>query len=94
MYNLVKDIASGEVVYTFGRQICSKRRLERYVRAYNYPDTSYITTKDDIEKKQIKAFFASDVFAGLNRSVFLKLDGYKGLRLPTNEDMFYMYSLL
>lgn len=94
MYNLVKDIASGEVVYTYGRQICSKRRLERYVREFNYPSTSFITTKDDIESKQIKAFFASDVFAGLNRKVFIKLNGYQGLRLPTNEDMFYMHSLL
>ena len=94
MYNLVKDIVSGEVVYTFGRQTCSKRRLERYVRAYNYPSTSYIVSKDDIESKQIKAFFASDVFAGLNRNVFLKLGGYQGLKLPTNEDMFYMHSLL
>lgn len=94
MYNLIKDIASGEVVYTYGRQICSKRRLERYVREFNYPSTSFITTKDDIESKQIKAFFASDVFAGLNRKVFIKLNGYQGLRLPTNEDMFYMHSLL
>lgn len=94
MYNLVKDIASGEVVYTYGRQICSKRRIERYVREYNYPSTSFITTKDDIETKQIKAFFSSDAFAGLNRNIFLKLNGYQGLRLSTNEDMLYMHSLL
>ncbi len=94
MYNLVKDIAIGEVVYTFGRQICPKRTIERYVREYNYPSTSYITTKDDIKKKQIKAFFASDAFAALNRKVFLELNGYQGIRLTTNEDMLYMHSLL
>lgn len=95
MYNLVKDIASGEVIYTYGRQICSKRcGIERYVRAYNYPSTSFVATKDDIKQKHIKTFFASDVFAGLDRNAFIKLGGYQGLNLPSNEDMIYMYFVL
>ncbi|MCQ2795301.1 MAG: hypothetical protein MJ214_03765 [Bacilli bacterium] len=94
MYNLVKDIASGEVVYTFGHQTCSKRNIEHYVREFNYPKASYIASKDKIEKCQIKAFFASDVFAGVDRKTFIKLGGYQGLKLPTNEDMLYMHSLL
>lgn len=94
MYNLVKDIASEEVVYTFGRQLCSKRNIEHYIREFNYPKESYIVRKDMIEKYQIKAFFASDVFAGLNRDIFIKLGGYQGLDLPTNEDMLYMNNLL
>ena len=94
MYNLVKDIASDEVVYTFGRQLCPKRCIERYVRDFNYPKISYIAKQEKIDKYQIKAFFASDVFAGLNRNIFIKLNGYQGLALPTNEDMLYMHSLL
>lgn len=93
LYNLVKDI-NGEIVYTFGRQICRKKCIEKYIREYNYPSTSYIVDKSDVKSKQIKSFFASDVFAGINRNVFIKLGGYQGLKLPTNEDMFYMHSLL
>jgi len=95
MHNLVKDIASNEVVYTFGRQTCSKKRcIERYIRDFNYPSKSYIAKKEKIEQYQIKAFFASDVFAGLNRNIFIELGGYKGINIPTNEDMLYMHNLL
>ena len=94
MYNLAKEVIDGDVVYAFGRQMCSRRTIEHYIREYNYPTFSYIVSEEDIEAKQIKAFFASDVFAAINRKVFLKLGGYNGLKLPTNEDMYYMYVLL
>ena len=94
MYNLAKDVFNGKVAYAYGRQICSIRTLERYIREFNYPKESYIISKNDIEKRQLKAFFASDVFAALNRNVFIKLKGYKGLALSTNEDMLYMHSIL
>jgi len=95
IYNLVKDIDNKQVVYTFGRQVCYKKRcIEKYIRDFNYPNKSYISTKEKIQKYQIKAFFASDVFAALDRNIFIRLNGYGGINVPTNEDMLYMYRLL
>jgi len=95
MYNLVRDIASNEVVYTYGRQICRKKRsLEGYIREFNYPNTSKIYSKDRIKDNLIKNFFASDTFAALNRNIFIKLGGYNGIDIPANEDMLYMHTLI
>ncbi len=94
LYNLVEDVASGEVAYAYGRQICPKKSLEKFIRAKNYPIESYFVTKDDIEEMQIMAFFSSDAFSALDRDIFIKLNGYQGYDIMMNEDMLYSYFVL
>lgn len=94
IYNLVKDIESGETVYNYGRQICSNYSLERYIRKKNYPKESYIVEKKDIESMQLMTFFASDAFSALNRDVFLEVGGYNNYDVMMNEDQLYSYIIL
>ena len=94
LYNLVKDVASGEVAYAYGRQICPKKSLEKFIRTKNYPAESYFVTKDDIDEMQIMAFFSSDAFSALDRDIFIKLNGYQGYDIMMNEDMLYSYFVL
>lgn len=93
-YNLVKDVASGECAYTYGRQICPKKSLEKYIREKNYPMYSYYVTKDDIPNMGIMAFFASDAFSAINRKIFLEIGGYQDYDIMMGEDMLYSYFVL
>lgn len=92
--NLIKSIADGESAYNYGRQICPKKCIEKYIRKKNYPSTSRFISKDDIPTMQIMAFFASDAFSAINRDVFLKINGYQGNDVSMSEDMLYSYFLL
>ncbi len=88
-YNLVKDIDSDLSVYNYARQICTNRSIERYIRKKNYPTTSFLVSKEDIEKKQLMAFFASDACSAYNRDVFISVGGYGGYDVMMSEDMLY-----
>lgn len=93
-YNLVKDIANGECVYAYGRQICPRKSIEKYIREKNYPMYSYFVSKEDVERMQIMAFFSSDAFSALNRKVFCEIDGYMGFDVMMGEDMIYSYNAI
>lgn len=93
-YNLVKDIASGQTVYNYARQICKNKTIEKYIRAKNYPKESRIISSLDIEKLQLMAFFASDACSAYNRNVFLELGGYGGYDVMMNEDQLYSKIIL
>ena len=92
--NLVSPIISGECEASFSRQITKYNNIEKYTREKNYPDKSYINTKDDIEKKGLKTFFFSDASSAVSSSVYQQLGGYDGKILPTNEDMYLAYKLI
>lgn len=83
-----------EVVYAFGRQICTNKSIEKYIRKKNYPETSYIVSPEDVESMQLMAFFASDAFSALNRPVFLSLGGYQDYDVMMGEDMLYSKFIL
>ncbi len=83
-----------KVAYAYGRQICKKRTIEKYVRDKNYGKQSHTVTKADIEKMQIDAFFSSDAFSAYYRPVFLQLNGYDGLHMMMSEDMYYARKVL
>ena len=70
----IANAIDDEVVYAYGKQICTNKTIERYIRQKNYPNESNIVSKDDIEKMQLMAFFASDAFSALNRNVFIKIN--------------------
>ena len=78
-----------EVIYSYGRQICQNHSIERYIRKKNYPKKGYIVSKDDIERMQLMAFFASDAFSCSSRKHFLELNGYQGYDVMFAEDMLY-----
>jgi rhamnosyltransferase len=93
IYTLAKAI-NNEVVYAYGRQICKRKNIEKYIREKNYPSESSIVSKDDIDKLQLKAFFASDAFSAYQRPTFIKLNGYDNVHMMMSEDMYYAKKIL
>ena len=93
LYNLASKI-DDEYIYGFGRQICTNKSIEKYIRKKNYPEQGYTVSKDDIEKMQLMAFFTSDAFSCINRDKFIELDGYQGYNVMFAEDMLYSKFLL
>lgn len=94
LFNLTKSIESGECEASYSRQTCSNNTIEKYTRERNYPEKSFIVSKDDIEKKGLQAFFFSDASSAIKRDIFVKLNYYDGKKFPTNEDMYIAYKLI
>ncbi len=94
IFNLVEDIYNKNTVYNYGKQICTNKSIEKYVRAKNYPNTSYIVSKEKVDDMQIMAFFASDAFSAYDRDVFISVGGYGGYDVMMSEDMLYSKIIL
>lgn len=94
LFNLVLPIYNKEAAYTYARQISKYNNIEKYIREINYPEESSLITKDDIEKKQLMAFFSSDACSAYDREVFIKIGGYGGYDVMFSEDMLYSYFVL
>lgn len=94
LYNLTKNIGENNIAAAFSRQISKYNNLEKYTREKNYPDKSYIVSKKDIPKLGLRTFFFSDASSAIKRDIFVKLNGYDGKDLPTNEDMYIAYKLI
>ena len=67
--------------------------VERYTRAFNYPDTSLVKTKADLDKYGIKTFFCSNVCAAYKKDIYEKQGGFVR-RTIFNEDMRYAGGLI
>ena len=67
--------------------------VERYTRAFNYPDTSLVKTKADLDKYGIKTFFCSNVCAAYKKDIYEKQGGFVR-RTIFNEDMIYAGGLI
>ena len=93
LYNLASKV-DDEYIYGFGRQICTNKSIEKYIRKKNYPEQSYTVSSEDIERMQLMAFFTSDAFSCINRDKFIELDGYQGYNVMFAEDMLYSKFLL
>ncbi len=91
--NLACAIA-GDVVFAYGRQTVRGKNIERYIRDTNYTEESHVIGTEDIEKLQLRAFFASDAFSAYHRPTFLRLGGYGGGHMMMNEDMYYAKKIL
>jgi len=94
IYELARVINNNEAQFAFGKQVSKLRNIERYTRKFNYPDNSYIMSKQDIDKYQLRTFFASDAFSAYNRDIFIKLNGYDNKNLTFSEDMYYGYKII
>ena len=88
-FSIIAIAINDEVIYAYGRQICENHSIERYIRKKNYPKTGYIVSKEDIDRMQLMAFFASDAFSCLSRKHFIELGGYQGHNIMMAEDMLY-----
>lgn len=94
LYNLTKGIINGECEAAYGRQISKYNNIEKYTREKNYPEESFIVSKDDIERLGLRTFFFSDACSAIKTSVFKELNGYDGKNLPINEDMYIAYKII
>lgn len=92
--NLVKPIINNEVDASFSRQLTKFDNIEKYTREKNYPNESYIVSKNDIERLGLRTFFFSDASSAIKTNVFKELNGYDNKDLPTNEDMYIAYKLI
>ncbi len=87
--NLIRPILENkEVAVSYARQLpardCSV--MERYTRAFNYPENSLLKTKKDIPRYGIKTYFCSNVCAAYKKSIYESLGGFVD-RTIFNEDM-------
>ena len=67
--------------------------VERYTRAFNYPDRSVVKTKKDLDQYGIKTFFCSNVCAAYKKDIYQKQGGFVR-RTIFNEDMIYAGGLI
>ena len=93
--NLLKGLdqkgPEGETVaVAYAKQLPAKdcRTIERYTRAFNYPDTPMVKTKKDVNTMGIKTYFASNVCCAYRKDIFRKLEGFVNSTI-FNEDMIY-----
>lgn len=94
LYYLTKDISENNCEAAYSRQLADKNNIEKYTREKNYPNKSFVKTKDDIEKLGLNTFFFSDASSAVNRKVFEKLGYYDEKRLTSNEDQYIAYKLI
>ena len=93
LYNLTKDI-NADIVAAYSRQISKYNNIEKYTREKNYPDKSFIVSKDDIKNLGLRTFFFSDASSCIKTSVFKELNGYDNKNLPISEDMYIAYKII
>ncbi len=94
LYELVKPIINGEAEATFSRQLTKYDNIEKYTREKNYPEKSYIVSKEDAEKMGLRTFFFSDASSAIKTTVFKELKGYDNKDLPISEDMYIAYKII
>ena len=93
---LLKTLEQDEnIAAAYARQLpnaeCSF--VERYTRAFNYPDRSIVKTKKDMDQYGIKTFFCSNVCAAYKKDIYQKQGGFVR-RTIFNEDMIYAGGLI
>lgn len=78
------------VIMAYARQLPDKDcpMAESYTRSFNYPETSCVKTRGDLEKMGIKTFFASNVCCAYDREKFWFQGGFIN-RTIFNEDMIF-----
>lgn len=87
--------ADQSVAVAYGRQLPDESVgvIERYTRSFNYPPTSYVKDKRDLERMGIKTYFCSNVCAMYRRDIYKELGGFVS-RTIFNEDMIFASSVI
>lgn len=88
--NLIKPLEKEDVAVSYARQLAAEdcNEIERYTRAFNYPEESRLKSKEDIPTLGIKTYFCSNACAAYNRKTYDKLGGFIKHTI-FNEDMIY-----
>lgn len=83
------------VAAAFARQLPKKNchPIERYTRMFNYPDTSFVRSREDRKDLGIRTYFFSDVCAMYRKEEYDKLGGFVE-RAIFNEDMLFAFQAL
>lgn len=78
------------IACAYARQLPDKdcHVIERYTRAFNYPEKSCIKTFADLLQLGIKTYFCSNVCAAYQMEIYNRLDGFIDSAI-FNEDMLY-----
>ena len=84
-----------EIAAVYARQLPAAdcNVIERFTRAFNYPDESRIKTAADLPALGIKTFFCSNVCAAYRRDVYEKQGGFIRHTI-FNEDMIFAAGLI
>lgn len=95
LWNLVKVFQKDRVAAAYARQLPRKScdPIERFTRAFNYPDRSFIKSSEDLDRLGIKTFFCSNVCAAYDRHVYFAMGGFPKEAI-FNEDMIYCGRLI
>ena len=88
--NLVKAFRNTKVGAAYGRQLPNPEcaLIERYTRAFNYPDKSRLKGKADLDELGIKTFFCSNDCAAYRKDLYMEMGGFITHTI-FNEDMIY-----
>ena len=91
---LIKVFENEDVIVAYAKQIPRKdcKYVERYTRAFNYPDEDIVKTRDSIDTMGIKAIFCSDVCAMYDRNKYFEIGGFR--KADFNEDMLFAYDAI
>lgn len=88
---LIKPLTEDEsIASSYARQLAYENSsyTEKLTRGFNYPETSIVKTRDDIDRLQIKAYFCSNVCCAYRREIYEKLGGFVRKTI-FNEDMIF-----
>ena len=66
----------------------AKDEIEKYTRAFNYPEQSMVKSKEDKSRLGIKTYFCSNVCAAYKKDIYQKLGGFEK-KIIFNEDMVF-----
>lgn len=93
--HLLNALEEKEVAAAFARQMPKKdcNPIEKYTRIFNYPNTSFVRSKEDIKELGIRAYFFSDVCAMYRKADYNRLGGFVAYAI-FNEDMLFAFQVL
>lgn len=77
-----------KIAMASGRQVprADANAIEKLTREFNYPEISFVRSKEDIPRLGVKTFFASDCCSAYRRSAYEAIGGFDK-HILINEDM-------
>jgi GT2 family glycosyltransferase len=93
--NLVRPLQDADIALSYGRQTAREDAapLERFARAFNYPENAEVKGKDHIRSVGIKTFFFSNACSAARRKEFEEIGGFPEKTIM-NEDMLLASKLI
>ena len=88
-------LSDDRIAVSYARQLPEKDsgEIERFTRAYNYPEESCVKGKEQLSEMGIKTYFCSNVCAAYKKDIYQELGGFVRHTI-FNEDMIYAGRLI